>query len=224
MASWFSRNDWESALSRWDEAGLLGDESVEAIRAWETEREAESSASRLVDALSYLGVSIALVGAFLAVGLMDSNDDGRVFVPLGMGLVAGFLARSSWHSGLRAVSDGLAASTVILLSLALGLALELVGDGDQYALGFFLICLCALLVGGAMVRLTRSRLTTLLAAIAVGLMPFSFDRGRQQRTRSVHRRRGHRLADGMGTVGAHSLRSSELAPWRRSRRCAPADC
>lgn len=173
MASWFSRNDWESALSRWDEAGLLGDEAVEAIRAWEAEREAESSASRLVDALSYLGVSIALVGAFLAVGLMDSNDDGRVFVPLGMGLVAGYLARSSWHSSLRAVSDGLAASTVILLSLALGLALELVGDGDQYKIGFFLICLCALFVGGAMVRLTRSRLATLLAALAVGLMPFS---------------------------------------------------
>ena len=173
MASWFGRNDWESLLNRWSEAGLLGEEAAEAIRAWEGEQEARSLASRLVDALSYLGVSIVLVGALLAVGLMDSSDDGRVFVPLGMGIVAGWLARRAWSADFRAVSDGFAASAVILLSLTLGLALELLDGGEQYAIGFFLICLCALMVGGVLARLVRSRLATFLAAVALGLMPFS---------------------------------------------------
>ena len=173
MASWLGRNDWESVLGRWAKAGLLGDETTEAIRAWEAEQAARSSASRLVDALSYLGVSIVLVGALLGVGLMDSSDDGTIYLPLAMGLAAGLLARRAWRFELRAVSDGFAASTVILLSLALGIGLERVGDGDQYAVGFFLICLCSLLVGGLMVRLVSSRLATLLAAVALGLMPFS---------------------------------------------------
>lgn len=173
MASWLGRSDWESVLRRWSEAELIGDESAEAIRAWEAERESRSSAGRLVDAFSYLGVSIVLVGALLGVGLMDSNDDGIVFLPLGMGLAAGILARLAWRSRLRAVSDGFAATTVILLSLALGLALDRVGNGDLYALGFFLICLCSSLIGGLMLRLVGSQLATLLAALALGLMPFS---------------------------------------------------
>ena len=173
MASWFGRNDWESLLNRWSEAGLLGEEAAEAIRAWEREQEARSSASRLVDALSYLGVSIVLVGALLAVGLMDSSDDGRVFVPLGMGIVAGWLARRAWSADFRAVSDGFAASTVILLSLALGLALELLDGGEQYAIGFFLICLCALWSAAQWLAWFDRGSRPCWPPVALGLMPFS---------------------------------------------------
>ena len=173
MASWFGRNDWESVLSRWAEARLLSDETTETIRAWEAERASRASANRLIDALAYLGVSIVLVGALLAVGLMNSSEDGTIFLPLGMGLAAGLVAHRCWRSGLRAVSDGFAALAVVLLSVSLGFALERFGDGEQYPLGFFLICLCVLVVGGVMVRLVRSRLATFLAALALGLMPFS---------------------------------------------------
>lgn len=171
MSSWFGRNDWGSVLERWAEAGLIDDAAVETIRAWEAERESRSSASRLVEALSYLGVSIVLVGALLAVGLMHEQDDGIVMLPLAMGVIVAFLSWRAWRADLRAVSDGFAASTVILLTLALGLGLERIGDDSPYAIGFFLICLCAMLVGGMMARLVRSRLATLLAAAALGLAP-----------------------------------------------------
>ncbi len=174
MASRFGRNDWEAVLHRWTEAELFDAETAAAVRAWEAEREAQASAGRLVDSLSYLGVSIVLVGALLAVGLMDSSELGTIVLPLLIGLAAALLARIAWRSGLQALADGFAASGVILLTLALGFGLERVDDsGGQYAIGFFLICLCALLVGGGLARLARSRLAAFLAAVALCLMPFS---------------------------------------------------
>ncbi len=173
MSSWLGRNDWEAALKRWVEAGLLGDETSEAIRHWEAEQDAQSSGGRVLDALSYLGVSIVLAGALLAIGLMDESNDAVIALPVVMGLIAGFLAWRASRADLRAVSDGFAASVVVLVTLGLGLGLERTGESDQYELGFLLICLCALLVAVGMIRLVRSRLAACLAAVALGLMPFA---------------------------------------------------
>ena len=173
MASWWGRNDWEAALRRWSEAGLLDDAAREAIQAWESERQSRDSPSRLVDALSYVGVSIVLVGALLAVGLIDASDVGTVILPLMMGLAAVVIAWFAVRSQLRAVSDGFAAVAVVLITVSLGFGLERVGGRGAYEVGFFLICLCVLLVGALMLWLVQSRLAAFLASAAIGLMPFS---------------------------------------------------
>ena len=172
MASWRGRNDWESALHRWSEAGLLDEASATAIRAWESERQSRESPSRLVDALSYVGVSIVLVGALLAVGLIDASHVGSVILPLMMGVAAVVIAWFAVRSQLRAVSDGFAAVAVVLITVGLGFGLERFGDG-AYEVGFLLICLCVLLVGALMLWLVQSRLAAFLASAAIGLMPFS---------------------------------------------------
>ncbi len=174
MPSRFSRGDWESTLGRWTEHGLITEESAAAIRVWESERAARSSASRLVDALSYLGVSIVLASVLLAVGMIESSDVWTIILPLGMGLAVLWLARLSWRFDYRALADGFAACTVVLLAVALGFGLDRVGgDRDQYEIGFALICLCVLIVGAAMMRLVRSRLATFLAALALALLPYA---------------------------------------------------
>ncbi len=172
MASGFGRRDWESTLDRWAEAGLLSESTAAEIRAWEAGRDASSPAARLVDALSYLGVSIVLASALLAVGLMDTNDLAIVVLPICTGLASALLARFTWRFGYSALADGFAASAVILLTVALGFGLDQIG-GDQYELGFALICLCVLAAGGSMARLVRSRLATFLAALAFALLPYS---------------------------------------------------
>ncbi len=173
MASRFSREDWESALERWREAGLIEVETAVAIKAWESGRLAGTPTNRLVDAVSYLGVSILLVGALMLIALASDGDDWWLVLPFGLGAIAVGLTWLSKISDLRAMSDGFACGSIVLITLGLGLSLDEVADPEHEAIGFLLLCLCVVFVGGGMVRLARSPISTFLAAGALAVMPLS---------------------------------------------------
>ncbi|MDE2895305.1 MAG: hypothetical protein OXN87_07910 [Chloroflexota bacterium] len=173
MPSWFGRDDWESVLDRWTQAGLVGDETAAAISAWEAERQDRASASRLVDALTYLGVSIVVIGVLMLVGL--TVDDGPVWLllPLAAALAAGYTAVVATRSHARALADAGSAAAVVLLSVCWALFLDEIGGDDQLSIGWALVGIVALFSGAVMARLTRSPLALMLAGAAVALLPFA---------------------------------------------------
>lgn len=173
MPSWFGRNDWESVLGRWTQAGLLTDETIEAIRAWETERATHSSASRLVDALSYLGVSVALVAALMLSALTFEDGGAWIALPFIIGVVAATLSWWSHVSRQAALSDGFAGSAVVLIAVGLGWALDEASDVGQESIGWLLISLCVVLTAGLMTRLVGSRIAVSLATLALSLTPMA---------------------------------------------------
>ena len=171
MPSWYERNDWESALARWTSAGLIESETSVAIRAWEDDQAAASSKSRLVDALSYLGVSVVLVGVLMLSALLFDDGGAWIALPFVIGVVAAGLSWWSHGSDQQALADGFAGAAVLLIAVGLGWALDEVGEEGRESIGWLLICVCVLLTGGLMVRLVRSRIAVLLAALALSLMP-----------------------------------------------------
>ena len=173
MASHSGRQDWESLLHRWREAGLIEDETVEMIRAWEDGRRADTTTTRLVEAVSYLGVSILLVGALMLIALVSDGDDWRLALPFGLGAIAVGLTWLSRASDLRAMSDGFAGSSIVLITLGLGLSLDEVAEPKHQAIGFLLLCLCIVLAGGWLVRLARSPISMFLTAGALAVLPLS---------------------------------------------------
>ncbi|MDE2966440.1 MAG: hypothetical protein OXS30_02975 [Chloroflexota bacterium] len=173
MTSWFGRYDWESALRRWTQAGLLGDETADAIRAWEAEREARSSGSRLVDALTYLGVSIVVIGVLMLVGLTVDDSPVWLLFPLVAAFASGYTAVAAARAQASSLADAASAAAVVLLSVCWALFLDEIGSDDQLSLGWLLVCVMALLSGAVMVRLTRSPLALMLASAAVALLPFA---------------------------------------------------
>ena len=173
MPTWFGRNDWQSVLDRWTRAGLVNDETAQAIRAWEAETASRSSSSRLVDALSYLGVSIVLVGALMLVILVSDGPDYWPLLPFAMGVVAVLLSWTTHRFEMPALSDGFAAASVALIAVALGFTLDEIGSEGQEAVGFVLVCCCVVLTGGLMVRLVHSPLAMFLALAAMATMPLA---------------------------------------------------
>ena len=173
MASRFRRTDWEVALGRWRDAGLVGEETVAEIRAWEAERESGAASGRLVDALSYLGVSIAFVAAVMLIVLAEDGGDAWLIVPFVEGVVAIVLAQLASRSGPRALADGFAASGVVLITVGVGFTLNEFGDSSQESIGWLLVCLSASVVGALMVRQFRSRLSLFLVAAALTAMPLA---------------------------------------------------
>lgn len=171
MPSWFSRDDWESVLSRWSEAGLIADSDADAIRAWEAEQQPRSPASRVVDALTYLGVSIVVIGVLMLVGLTSDDSPVWLLVPLASALAAGYTAAAAARANAASLADAGSAASVVLLTVVWALFLDEIGSGDQAAIGWLLVCIMALISGAVMVRLTRSPLALMLAGAAVGLLP-----------------------------------------------------
>ena len=172
-ADWAGQAGWSRPLSRWQAAGLLDGETVAAIHEWEEAQEARSDGSRVVDALSYLGVSIAMAAAIMFIALADDGGDVWLAVPFIEGVIALTFAHFAWRAGLRALSDGFAASGVALITVGFGFVLDEVGGTGQESIGFLLICLCVALVGGFVVWQYRSRLTILLTAVAFALLPLT---------------------------------------------------
>jgi hypothetical protein len=173
MTSRSDREGWESALDRWLAAGLVADETADAIRAWERGRLAGTPVNRLADAISYLGVSILLAGALMLIALISDGNDWSLALPFPLGAVAIGLTWLSVRSGLRALSDGFAGCSIVLITVGLGLWLDEVAGSGQESIGFLLLCLCVLLIGGWMIWLARSPIAAFLAAGALVLMPLS---------------------------------------------------
>ena len=171
MPSWYERNDWESALARWTSAGLIESETSVAIRAWEDDQAAASSKSRLVDALSYLGVSVVLVGVLMLSALLFDDGGAWIALPFVIGVVAAGLSWWSHRSDQQALADGFAGAAVLLIAVGLGWVLDEVGEEGRESIGWLLICVCVLLTGGLMVQLVRSRIAVVLATLALSLMP-----------------------------------------------------
>lgn len=173
MTSRSDREGWESALDRWLAAGLVADETADAIRVWERGHRAATPVNRWADAVSYLGVSILLVGALMLIALVSDGDDWSLALPFPLGAVAIGLTWLSVRSSLRALSDGFAGCSIVLITVGLGLWLDEVSRSGQESIGFLLLCLCVLLIGGWMVRLARSPIAVLLAAGALTVMPLA---------------------------------------------------
>lgn len=171
MASRFGRNDWESVLGRWADAGLIEEDTADAIRSWESEQGSRSSASRLADAVAYLGVSVVLVGALMLSALTFDDGGAWIALPFAIGVVTATLSWWSHTLDLRALADGFAGAAVVLIAVGLGWALDEAGDVGQESIGWLLIALSVLLTGGLMTRLVRSRIAVSLAALALSLMP-----------------------------------------------------
>lgn len=171
MPSRFGRNDWESVLGRWADAALIEEDTADAIRSWEAEQESRSAASRLADALAYLGVSVVLVGALMLSALRFDDGGAWIALPVALGVVAATLSWWLHHSSQQALADGSAGAAIVLIAVGLGWALEEAGDVGQESIGWLLISLCVLLTGGLMTRLVRSRIAVFLSALALGLMP-----------------------------------------------------
>ncbi|MGH7589246.1 MAG: DUF2157 domain-containing protein [Gemmatimonadota bacterium] len=104
--------DFEAALARWVEAGLVNEEQARAIRAAEgaEAEEPEAGTSLAATALGYLGAAVALVGGMVAASRewADLTTGSRLSLAGGATLLllgAGWLARRRQHPALRSL-DG----------------------------------------------------------------------------------------------------------------------
>lgn len=179
MTSRFSRDDWESALGRWTDAGLIDDETADSIRAWEVARGKDGARShgRVADAAAYLGVSI-VVAAVLMLGA-TVIDDSAGFAALGfaVGVVAGGVAWLSSRARAAALSDACAGAAVLLIAVGLGILLDELGEEDDAWIGWLLITLCVAVVGIGLFWSVRSRLAVFAASAALALMPLTLSVG-----------------------------------------------
>ena len=165
--------DWESVLSRWQEARLVDAEAAARIREWEAANAPSRSSGRLVDALSYFGGAIMLVGALMAVALTEGDGDGALALPFVLGVIAGGMAWGASRWELRAFADCLAGGAIILVAVGLTLLLDEIGGDGPESVGFLLVCLCVAVVGGWFVRSVRSPIATILTSAAIVVAPYA---------------------------------------------------
>lgn len=173
MADRSSDADWDSILARWQDAQLVDDETAARIRDWEAANAPSRSEGRLVDALSYFGGAIMLVGALMAVALTEGDGGGWLALPFVLGVVAGVMAWSSARWDLRAFADCIAGGGIILVAVGLTLLLDEIGGDGPESVGFLLVCLCVVVVGGWFVRSVRSPIAVILAGAAITATPYA---------------------------------------------------
>ncbi len=168
------RNEWDAALERWREAGFVEAETDAAIRDWEAARGAKPAPrGRGAVALSYVGVSILLIGLFT---LNERVVDGRpawMALPFGLALVSAALAWWSRRAVLAELSDCLAIVTIIMAAVGVLALLDEVGGG-ALAIVTLALSFCTVLVGSGMAWLARSPRAALLAALALTALPLVF--------------------------------------------------
>lgn len=179
MTSRFSRNDWESALGRWVDAGLLGDETADSIRAWEAARgqEAGRSHGRVADAAAYLGVSIVVAAVLMLGATVIEDSAGFAGLGFAVGAIAGGIAWVSSRARSAALSDAAAGASVVLIAVALGVLLNDIGNEDDAWIGWLLITFCVAVVGIGLIWSVRSRLALFAASAALALMPLTLSVG-----------------------------------------------
>lgn len=173
MANRSPGSDWEPILGRWQDAELVDDVTAARIREWEAANAPSGSSGRLVDALSYFGGAIMLVGALMAVALTEGDGDGALALPFALGLIAGGMAWGAARWEMRAFADCIAGSAVILIAVGLTLLLDEIGDDGPESVGFLLVCLCVAAVGGWFVRSVRSPIAMVLTSAAIVAAPFA---------------------------------------------------
>ena len=173
MADSSQRNGWQSILARWQDASLVDDETAARIREWEAVNVTQPRPARLVDALSYLGGTIMLVGALMALALVEDDGGGWLALPFLLGLLAGGTAWLTSRFGLQAFADCLSGGAIILVAVGLALVLDEIGNDGQESLGYLLICLCVIVVGSLFVRAIGTPISAILTSAAVAVLPFA---------------------------------------------------
>ncbi len=124
-------------------------------------------------ALSYVGISILLIGLFTLIGLVVDEHPAWIALPFGLALVSAGLAWLGRDSELTEISDCFAIVTILLAALGLRLLLDEVGGGLQDDISGLLLSLCVLLTGSWMAWLVRSPRAAALAALALTMLPLT---------------------------------------------------
>ena len=175
MAGLFERDDWQAALRRWREAGLVDAETYAAVQVWESSRAGgrPGRSGRVADVAAYLGVSIAAIAALFLAGALFDDGWGRFGLTLVAGVAAAFAAWWTGRASPTALSDAWAGSAVALVALGVVVLLEDIGDDDQLWAGWLLISVIVIVSGAGMFALVRSRLALVAAAGGLAQLPIA---------------------------------------------------
>ena len=172
----FKRDEVETAIERWREAGLISEPTADAVRLFERARRsagpAAGAASRVADAGAVLGVALVVAAALvLAFGQFEQDFGARIAVLATAGAVVLVAAGAARRLRLAATSDALAGAAVLLLTVCVVAGLEELGDPGDEGLGWALTCIAGVLLGGAVSWWTRSRSAAVLAVLAWVALP-----------------------------------------------------
>ena len=179
MPGMFERDDWQAALTRWREAGLVDEDTESAVREWESAQSGASdgasvrqlSHGRIADVAAYLGASIVVIAwLLLTVALFDAGW-GSFGITLAGGAVGVLTAKLAYNNRAAALSDASSGVAVLLVVVAVGFLLDEIGNGEQLWLGWLLISLVVAGMGVLMLRLTRSLLAIFAATFALAQAP-----------------------------------------------------
>ena len=175
MPGLFERDDWQSALRRWREAGLVDAETYAAVQVWESSRSGgrPGRSGRVADVAAYLGVSIAAIAALFLAGALFDDGWGRFGLTLVAGVAATVAAWWTGRSGPTALSDAWAGAAVALVALGVAMLLEDVGDEDQLWAGWLLSSMVVVASGTGMFALVRSRLALVAATGGLAQLPIA---------------------------------------------------
>ncbi len=169
-------SELEQNLARWRGAGLIAEQTAEALRAFEAQRAAAAApaggAARAADAAACLAAGLITAAALVLAFAQFEHDLGARSAVLSIvgaaALAASFAAR---RLRLAAAADTLGAAAVLLPAACLASGLNEVGGEADAALGWALICAAVLLLGGAVWRWIRSRSAGVLALLAWVALP-----------------------------------------------------
>ena len=168
----------EDALTRWRDAGLISAQTDEQVRGFERERRAAGAppgaTGRVADAAACVGVALVAAAALLLAFSQFEGDFGPQLAVLSVvGAVALGASTAARRLRLAAAADLLAGAAVALWSVAIAVALDELGGGDDAELGWAVICAAVALIGIAVWRATRSISAGTLAVTAWIALPLA---------------------------------------------------
>jgi hypothetical protein len=169
----------EEFLRRWREAGLIDDEIVRRITAFEAARQAPGGATAaavparedrpgMIEALLYLGVAVAIVGAFTLVAqhwdeLRSWARIAVIGVPTVLALLAGEAMRRSDEPGIQRAGQVAWLGAVALFAGTILVALDEFSSGDSDHRAGILVAALATSVGALLLWVVSPRHPQVLA-------------------------------------------------------------
>ena len=181
MSLW-RRDDLEDALTRWREAGLLSQQTVAELEAFERARRAagppSGASARMADAAACVGLALVAAAAIVLAFAQFGDDFGPQIAVLS---VAGALALAASLAARRlrlpVASDLLGGAAVVLWTVAVAAALDELGVAGGANIGWALICAVAAVAGAAVWRAADSIAAGVLAVVAWVLAPMALSAG-----------------------------------------------
>jgi len=166
----------ERDLARWREAGLISEQTAQALRSFEVQRAAAAAplggAARVADAAACLSGGLITAAALVLAFAQFEHDLGARSAVLSLvGAAAPAASFAARRLSLPAAADTLGGAAVLLLTICLASGLNELGGEADAALGWVLICAAVLLLGGAVWCWIGSRSAGVLALLGWTALP-----------------------------------------------------